>query len=338
MIHHPFLWVPNSPKVGSTPLNLITTAASLHLGQLLHHHHHHHLGFLLQSSFERLSHLSGLPKLKHVWCEKVLQWKETNFVHLANDGFASSCSSCMAFFNGGDSSISSSSSSSNSSNDLETSGTKSFGKRPFTNALLAINVLIYVAQIASQGKLLLWGAKINSLIDRGQFWRLVTSSFLHANIGHLMVNCYSLNSVGPSMENICGPKRYLAVYFTSAIASSAVSYWFSKSPAVGASGAIFGLVGSSAVFVMRHRHLINGGKEDLRQIAQVVFINMVLGMLSKRIDNWGHLGGLIGGAATSWLLGPVWKFEPLSNNRRILVDRAPIGYLIKSNRETKEHR
>ncbi|KAF9614371.1 hypothetical protein IFM89_018246 [Coptis chinensis] len=78
----------------------------------------------------------------------------------------------------------------------------------------------YVAQLASHGKLVLWGAKINSLIDKGQVWRLATSFFLHANVGHLMVNCYSLNSVGPTMENIGGPRRFLLDVFSSAIATT----------------------------------------------------------------------------------------------------------------------
>ncbi|CAK7357029.1 unnamed protein product [Dovyalis caffra] len=189
--------------------------------------------------------------------------------------------------------------------------------------------LVHVAQIATQGKLLFWGAKINSLIDKGQFWRLATSSLLHVNIWHLMVNCYSLNSTGPTIENLSGPKRYLAVYFTSAIASSAMSYWFCRSPAVGASGAIFGLVGSRAVFVLRHRSMIGGGKEDLQNIAKVIFLNMMIGMLMKGIDNWGHLGGLLAGIATSWFVGPAWKYDPQFNDGRgVFVDKAPIRNLL----------
>eukprot|EP00268_Persea_americana_P054654 TRINITY_DN6284_c0_g1_i4.p1 TRINITY_DN6284_c0_g1~~TRINITY_DN6284_c0_g1_i4.p1 ORF type:complete len:116 (-),score=21.81 TRINITY_DN6284_c0_g1_i4:164-511(-) len=77
----------------------------------------------------------------------------------------------------------------------------------------------YVGQIATDGKLMSWGAKINSLIDGGEFWRLV-KSFLPVDIAHLLVNCYSLNAVGPIVERISGPKRFLTVYFTSAIASN----------------------------------------------------------------------------------------------------------------------
>nr|XP_023916065.1 RHOMBOID-like protein 10, chloroplastic isoform X2 [Quercus suber]POF06053.1 isoform 2 of rhomboid-like protein 10, chloroplastic [Quercus suber] len=150
------------------------------------------------------------------------------------------------------------------------------------------------------------------------------------------VNCYSLNSLGPSTENISGPRRFLAVYFASAISSSVMSYWFCKAPAVGASGAIFGLVGAVAVFTTRHRQLVGRGKEDLQHIAQVIVLNMVIGLFSKGIDNWGHFGGFLGGAAASWLLGPSWKYESMSSDgRRIFADRAPIFYLIKKKREQK---
>ncbi|MFQ6622899.1 hypothetical protein Gotur_001889 [Gossypium turneri] len=98
-----------------------------------------------------------------------------------------------------------------------------------------------------------------------------------------MVNCYSLNSIGPTVENLSGPRRFLAVYLTSAISSAATSYWFCKAPAVGASGAIFGLVGSVAVFVMRHRYMIRDAKDNLQHIAQVI------GLMSRGIDNWGHV-------------------------------------------------
>ncbi|TYI98378.1 hypothetical protein E1A91_D01G210400v1, partial [Gossypium mustelinum] len=183
---------------------------------------------------------------------------------------------------------------------------------------------IYVAQLATQGKLLLWGAK------KGQIWRLATYSLLHANIRHLMVNCYSLNSVGPTVANLSGPRRFLAVYLTSAISSAATSYWFRKAPAVGASGAIFGLVGSVAVFVMRHRGMIRDAKEDLQHISQVI------GLMSSGIDDWGHLGGLLGGAAVSWLIGPAWKSESMaSDGPRIFSDRPPLLYLTDRKRKPR---
>ncbi|KAI4990155.1 hypothetical protein ZWY2020_038518 [Hordeum vulgare] len=180
-------------------------------------------------------------------------------------------------------------------------------KRLWTNVLLAVNILAYIAQIASQGKLIMWGAKVNSLIDRGEFWRLATSTILHGNLTHLAFNCFSLNSIGPTVELVTGPKRFLAVYFTSALAGSLMSYRYCQSPSVGASGAIFGLVGAYAVYTWRHRKLLGHGRESLEQIARVVILNMGMGLLSRGIDNWGHLGGLLGGVAAAWFLGPAWQ-------------------------------
>ncbi|TVU09790.1 hypothetical protein EJB05_43286, partial [Eragrostis curvula] len=175
-------------------------------------------------------------------------------------------------------------------------------KRLWTNVLLAVNVLAYLAQVATQGKLLMWGAKscnydlqwkINSLIDRGQFWRLATSSLLHANLTHLAFNCFSLNSMGPMVEMLTGPRRFLTVYFTSAVAGSLLSYRFCEFPAVGASGAIFGLVGAYAVYMWRHRRFFGNGKESLEHIGRVVVLNMGMGLLSRGIDNWAHVSLLI---------------------------------------------
>nr|KAJ0203474.1 hypothetical protein LSAT_V11C500266800 [Lactuca sativa] len=265
-----------SPK----PFHLITNAAALRLGRFLRH-----------------SFLNGVsPGRSHQ-----LQWfKLPQWPHDA-------VSSCLLFFSG----------EGNQTNfgDQEkaylTTPTRGpVNRRRLTDTLLAINV-VYIAQVASKGQLLMWGAKINGLIDKGQLWRLVTSAFLHANLGHLMINCYSLNSIGPTMELLSGPKRYLTIYLASAISSSTTSYWLNKSPAVGASGAIFGLVGSFAIFVLRHNKIVKGGVGDLKYVARVIALNM--------------LGGLIGGVAISWLIGPAWRFESSSHHgRRVLVDRAPI--------------
>ncbi|XP_071721775.1 RHOMBOID-like protein 10, chloroplastic [Rutidosis leptorrhynchoides] len=304
----------SSSEVGPTSLHLFATSIP-----------HLRPKFILHLFFKKLSNLCNLPIVEDVWHGRFQFKDDFNFLQHSNGSFdfaSSPMSFSMGFFNGGQSSRDSKS---------------GFDKRRWTNVLLAVNVLVYLAQVSTKGKLLLWGAKVNSLIDKGQLWRLVTSSLLHANIGHLMINCYSLNSIGPSVEYISGPKRFVAIYFSSAVTSSLASYWFCKSPAVGASGAIFGLVGSFGVFIMRHRGLIKGGEDDLRHIAQVIFINMAIGLLSKGIDNWGHLGGLLGGCATSWFLGPAWKYESLSNGRRkIFVDRAPINYLINWNKGSKK--
>lgn len=87
------------------------------------------------------------------------------------------------------------------------------------------------------------------------------------------------------------------------------------------------------MFVLRHRDLVRGAKEDLQQIAHVLALNLVIGLLSKGIDNWGHLGGLLGGATVSWFLGPAWRYEyQLRNRKAVFVDRAPVFRLLNNKR------
>ncbi|PIN20057.1 Rhomboid family protein [Handroanthus impetiginosus] len=305
-------------RVGLTPANhLITAAVALRLGHALRDRFH--LGCLLRSSLKSISHLGDVHRLKDMCHEKALQFTGFNCFNALSATLMS-----LSFFNGEESG-----SDSKDFRKPQSSRRDLFDGRQWTNILLAANVLVYIAQSVSNVDLLFWGAKINSLISQGQLWRLATSSFLHANIGHLLVNCYSLNSVGPAIENISGPRRYLTIYITSAIASSAMSYWFCKAPSVGASGAIFGLVGSFAMFVLRHRGMVKGTEDDLRHIGRVIVINMAIGLLTQGVDNWGHVGGLIGGAAVSWLVGPAWEVVSVTRDgRRIVTDKAPIFSLI----------
>ncbi|XP_077213810.1 RHOMBOID-like protein 10 isoform X2 [Tasmannia lanceolata] len=313
--------------------HLVTVAASLRFGDFIHLRKNQ-LGFFFRSSFQEFYsyHSNHLHGIKDVWHGREIFSKRISFLEKFSDVFSATSSSCLFYINekrGKDTGDQGKSS-------FQTFINNSFNGRLWTNVLLAVNVMVFVAQIATQGKLMLWGAKINSLIDDGQLWRLVTSSFLHANIGHLMVNCYSLNSVGPGVEQFSGPKRFLAVYFTSVVASAAMSYCFCKAPAVGASGAIFGLVGSLAMFVLRHRSLVGSGTQDLEQIGRVIALNMVIGLLSRGIDNWGHLGGLLGGVAMSWLVGPAWRYESRTvDGRSIFVDKAPLSHLFNQKRRIR---
>ncbi|KAL8234565.1 hypothetical protein R6Q59_020665 [Mikania micrantha] len=315
-----------SPK----PFHLITNAAALRLGHFIRRSfatHRHHLGSIMQSPL-KVTHLGHVLEL-----EGSHQFKWFKLHQWSHDAWAMAFSRCLLFFGG----------EGNNTNygDQEKAYLKAptrgpVNNRRLTNILLAINVLVYVAQVASQGQVLMWGAKINSLIDKGELWRLVTSAFLHANVGHLMINCYSLNSIGPTMEHLSGPRRYLAIYVASAVTSSTVSYWFSKAPAVGASGAIFGLVGSFAIFVLRHNKMFKGGVGDLNHVARVIALNMAIGLLSQGIDNWGHLGGLLGGVATSWLIGPAWELKSTTRlGRKVLVDKAPIFSLTGTKRASQ---
>lgn len=175
-----------------------------------------------------------------------------------------------------------------------------------SHILLAINVTIFAIQALYSPGLLMAGAKVNSAIAAGEYFRLLSPMFLHASISHLVVNSFSLNSTGPSVESWFGKKRFLALYVTSGLAGNLLSYFFCPTPAVGASGAIFGLVGASAVILGRHHKLLGPrARRGLQSLVYIVLLNFGMGLTpGSRIDNFGHLGGFLGGIGFSYLAGP----------------------------------
>jgi rhomboid protease GluP len=144
--------------------------------------------------------------------------------------------------------------------------------------------------------LILLGAKVDELVAEGQLWRLLTAVFLHSGVIHLLFNLYALYTLGPLLEGYIGHLRFLAVFFISGLYGSLLSYAFSGSISVGASGAIFGLLGATTVFFLRYRqHFGDQGRAVLQNMLLVLALNLLIGFSASFIDNWGHIGGLIGG-------------------------------------------
>ena len=131
----------------------------------------------------------------------------------------------------------------------------------------------------------------------GAYWQLVTSMFSHVEIWHIAANMFSLFILGPQVESALGRTRFLALYLVSGLTGSAVVYWLSSETGytLGASGAIFGLFGALAVII----HKIGG---DLRSIAGLLLVNIVITFAVPNISWQGHLGGLVGGAAVTALI------------------------------------
>lgn len=185
---------------------------------------------------------------------------------------------------------------------------KSINEYKATYTLIGINIFIFIiSAYLSQSifdidikVLLLLGAKNNVLINGGQYYRLFMAMFLHGGLLHLGLNMYALRTTGEIVESFYGRKKFLIIYFLSGITSSLASYIFSESTSVGASGAIFGLLGASLVFGYKMKHKI--GKEFLRNILSVIVVNILIGITIPNIDNFGHLGGLVGGLIISFIL------------------------------------
>jgi rhomboid protease GluP len=183
-----------------------------------------------------------------------------------------------------------------------------------TYALLGVTVLIFILQMLSETLLgndypAMLGMKENSLVAQGQFWRLLTPVFLHGSILHIGFNMYALWIIGGRMERAYGHGKFTALYFLSAYAGNVFSFLFQPSPSLGASTAIFGLLAAEGVLLYLNRKLIHDARSMLQNIITIGVINLIIGTTGG-IDNWGHLGGLLGGLAFGWLGGPLLDTIP----------------------------
>jgi membrane associated rhomboid family serine protease len=179
------------------------------------------------------------------------------------------------------------------------------GRAPATYALIAINIAVFVAEIAggagaldAGGSVVTHGGLNGPAVANGDWWRIVSGGFLHAGLIHIGFNMYVLFILGSLLEPGIGTPRFLAVYFVSLLAGSFGALLLSPNElTVGASGAIFGLM-SAAFIVARHR-----GIEQLAgQIAFFIVINLFFTLGVGGISVGGHLGGLVGGALAGLLI------------------------------------
>ena len=176
-------------------------------------------------------------------------------------------------------------------------------RAPVTVTLLAAIAIVYVLQLVLGDALTAAGANYGPAIQAGQYWRLVTSMFLHGGFLHLALNAWALYQLGALFELLVGSPRMLLVYFVTGIAGSLVSAWFSKVPSVGASGAIFGLLGALIAFLARRRGALTPqGKAILMQLLFWAGVNVVFGFSDVQIDNSAHLGGGAAGLLLGFLL------------------------------------
>ena len=169
-----------------------------------------------------------------------------------------------------------------------------------TYVLIALCTLVYILQILFPSLTTL-GAVNGSLVRSGQVYRLVTGMFMHGSIWHLLCNMYSLYVIGCATENYFGKKKFLLIYFVSGIIGSMFSCIFNTSWSLGASGAIFGLMGALCYFGYYYRLYM--GKALYSEIIPVIVLNLALSLIVSNIDFYAHIGGLIGGVFITIGLG-----------------------------------
>ena len=178
-------------------------------------------------------------------------------------------------------------------------------KKPvITYLLIGICILMFIITYLFQREdIFILGGNIKDLTRNGEYYRLLTCIFLHGGIIHITCNMYSLYIIGTQLESFFGKIRYLIIFLLSGICGSVLSLAFSNSNSIsiGASGAIFGLLGAILYFGYHYRVYL--GNVLKNQIIPIILLNLGIGFIVSGIDNFAHIGGLVGGIIITMALG-----------------------------------
>jgi len=164
-----------------------------------------------------------------------------------------------------------------------------------SQALLAVNVVVFLVQQGSDDVTNRFALIPTAIAQHHEWYRLITSAFLHEGVLHIAFNMYALWLVGPQLERALGWPRFVALYLAAGLGGGAASYLLSpiNIAGLGASGAVFGLFG--AYFVIARRVGVGAS-----QIGALIVINLLLGFTLPHIDNWAHIGGLATGVVIAY--------------------------------------
>lgn len=188
-----------------------------------------------------------------------------------------------------------------------------------TYALIGFTVFVYILQLLSTAVfgyaanqvdwLEVYGARFNMAIRAGELWRFITPVFLHGSPTHIFFNMYALFSIGSFVEKQFGHGRFALLYFLGAFSGNVFSFLLTGENgfSVGASTAVFGLIAAQVVFFYQNQKLFGGyARRVIGNSVFIIIVNLAIG-LTPGIDNWGHVGGMIGGALFTWFAGPLWE-------------------------------
>jgi len=193
--------------------------------------------------------------------------------------------------------------------------------------LIGINILSFVLiglksdsfMQRTVQELIDYGGLAYDTFDTGELWRLISSQFIHLDLRHLLFNMYILYSIGGSLISFIDKKRFLTVYLTTGIIAAVVSLIFGNYiVSVGASGAIFGIIGYylSLLIQFREKKIFGDNKDllsdEIKSISIFIIINLVIGFMSTIVDNGAHIGGLISG----YLIGLTYEYKDASSTRK----------------------
>ncbi len=189
---------------------------------------------------------------------------------------------------------------------------RAYKKHPVTFILLSINtIMAIIASILSQSLftyhsdvLINLGALVPSLItNQGEYYRLLTAMFLHGSILHFLMNSYFLYIIGGFVEDLLGKVKYITIYMIAGLGSSLLVWLMSMNsnvPTIGASGALFGIMGALLILTYQRPRLFT--PYGIRSIRSLVVINVIFTFIAPNISIYGHLGGFLTGIGLMYLM------------------------------------
>ena len=199
-----------------------------------------------------------------------------------------------------------------------------------TYLFIAINTVLFILMYLANyrdyfvGQYSTWGAGV---VVYHEYFRLITGAFLHGGVLHFLFNMYSLYIIGTQMESYLGKAKYFIVYMFSAVMGSLFSIVLNGNTAsLGASGAIFGLLGSMLYFGYHYRVYL--GQVIKSQIIPLLLLNLMIGFMQEGIDNSAHIGGLIGGALMTMALGVKYKSTTTEKINGWVISTILVGFLL----------
>jgi rhomboid protease GluP len=205
---------------------------------------------------------------------------------------------------------------------------KTFGKKTIiaTYILIAINLVIFLLSESGVLDKINFGVNKNFIVYGHEYYRLITAAFFHVGILHLTCNMYSLYVIGTQIETLLGKAKFLIIYFISALTASLLSAVLSGSGlSVGASGAIFGLLGALVYFGYHYRLYL--GNSLIYNVVPIIILNLVIGFSFTNIDNFAHIGGLLGGVFASMMVGIEGKTDKSDRINGAIITIVFIAFL-----------
>lgn len=159
--------------------------------------------------------------------------------------------------------------------------------------------------------LIRFGAMFGPMVSSGEYWRLITAMFIHIGFSHVLFNGFSLFIFGRLSESYFGPSRFITIYLLAGFLGSVASYTLNPMAiSAGASGAIFGILGSlAAYYLVQKKDFGKIAQGNLTGILILAAINLAYGLATPRIDNWAHLSGFISGFTIGYVLSPRYKIS-----------------------------